>query len=62
MSMRSNIKLFPDAEAASSRADRFESEMTIHATLDEAKASIKAALDRRDQNRIERRQRILKEG
>lgn len=60
--MRPNLKLVPDTTTVESRTDRFESEMTIHATLDEAKAAVQAAQQERERRRAERRQRALNEG
>lgn len=50
--MRPNLKLFPDTEAAVSRADRFVSEMNVHKSLDEARA----AIAQRERARIEARE------
>lgn len=55
MPMRPNLKLFPETD---NRADRFVSEMTVHKTLDEARAAIAQRVSAREGAREARRQRL----
>jgi hypothetical protein len=57
-----NIKMFPDSEPLTERADRFVSEMIVYKSLDDARAAMTAHAEERARAREARRHSYLMEG